>query len=200
MSDEIDNSEWTNFERPGYFGKRRDEKIAGYNSRFGEGNWRLRWVVKFYSQGQGNTVYSNHDFVAACKRWYEASYIAYFAQNPKELDYVCSFSECIDNDMSNLQSGLDYTKQESWATHIQDIAVRNALARLGRKFEGKDNILVIRSKSDNGYKYGPGNIPFIKPELIEQPSKRPHWANDGTVEDFWQSNKWVQIKKGVVSL
>ena len=101
----------------------------------------------------------------------------------------------MDNALTNITSGRDYTKQEAYSTHIQDIAVRNAMYTLGWKFEGpKDRILVIRSKDSAGYKYGPGNIPFYVPAWIEQPSRCPEWANPGSVEDFWQSNKWLYIK------
>jgi hypothetical protein len=137
-----------------------------------------------------------NDFLQACKKYYEASYIEWFKKRPEELDFVCSFGECIDNDYTNISSGTDYNRQESWATHIQDIAVRNALIHFGRKFEGdRDSVLIIRSKDSAGYKYGPGNIPLFRPELIMQPTMCPRWASAGSVEDFWQSNKWVMVKR-----
>jgi NAD dependent epimerase/dehydratase family enzyme len=91
-------------------------------------------------------------------------------------------------------SGQDYTKQEAFSTHIQDIAVRNVLRRLGVQFTGKNGkLLQIRSSDSEGFKYGPGNIPFAWPHLIQQPSLCPKWANQGSVEDLWQSNKMLQI-------
>lgn len=182
---------WKPILRPGYFGRQRDKKVAEYNAKYGDGNWKLSWIV--VDEFGTSTSY---DFEEACKTWYEASYIDWFCRNPKELDFVCSYGECIDNDLSNISSGLDYSKQESWATHIQDIAVRNTLAKMGRKFEGpKDKILVIRSADTEGYKYGPGNIPFIKPGLICQPSLCPKWAQHGSTEEFWQSNKHLMVKE-----
>jgi hypothetical protein len=35
---------------------------------------------------------------------------------------------------------------------------------------------------------------FAEPTLITQPSKCPPWAKEGSVEDFWQSNKWLQVR------
>ena len=171
--------------RPGFFGRRRDEIVAGLNAEFGKGVWTLIWDGEF----------GPLEFEQACIYYYGTSYLKWFMDNPMEVDYICAnFSECIDNATTNVRSGLDYTKQEAFSTHIQDIAVRNALHALGRKFEGPVGaILIIRSADSEGYKYGPGNIPFTG--RIEQPSKCPRWANKGSVEDFWQSNKWVAIKE-----
>ena len=180
---------WKTIERPGYFGRRRDEKVAALNARYGAGNWRLAWVVDHEEEFE-------EDFLTACKLFYERSYIKYLKARPELVDWICSYGECIDNAPTNIESGCDYTKQEAFSTHIQDIAVRNVLRRLGRKFEGpKNKILVIRSKDSEGWKIGPGNIPFFRPEYIQQPSLAPSWANKGSVEDFWQSNKFLQIKE-----
>ncbi len=178
---------WLKLQRPGYFGRRRDQKIAEYNARYGDGNWRLVWLV-----GEDWVC----DFAEACKVHYEESYYRHLRDATAQLDFICSFGECIDNAPTNVESGLDYTKQESFSTHIQDIAVRNVLAKLGRKFEGpKDKILVIRSADSDGYRFGPGNVPFFNPNFITRPSLAPKWANPWSVEDFWQSNKWLQVKK-----
>lgn len=176
---------WKREFRPGFFGRRRDEKIAELNAKYGKGNWDLQW--DFDGQMLG--------FNEACMFAYETAYLEWFMARPDEVDFVCSFGECIDNAMSNIQSGVDYTKQEAFSTHIQDIAVRNVLCNLDRWFEGPaDRILVIRSADSEGYKYGPGNIPFHLPEMIHQPSKCPKWANIGSTEDFWQSNKYLVTK------
>lgn len=180
---------WLNLERPGYFGRKRDEKVAKLNEKYGAG-WRLVWEVLI----DGKPIRSL-EFEQACMAFYEHSYLLYLSGKPEEVDFACSFGECIDNAMTNIESGLDYTKQESYSTHIQDIALRNALRLLGRKFEGpKDKILVIRSKDSSGFRFGPGNVPFYDRQLITQPSMCPRWANLGSVEDFWQSNKWIQVK------
>jgi hypothetical protein len=177
---------WRNVERPGYFGRRRDEKIAQLNATYGEGNWRLAWLT------QETLCFT---FRQACCYFYEQSYYEWLSNRPADVDFICSFGECIDNAPTNVSSGLDYEKQEAFSTHIQDIAVRTVLRRLGREFSGsKDKILVIRSKDSSGYRYGPGNVPFMDPNWIIQPSLRPSWAKSDSVEDFWQSNKWLQVK------
>ena len=180
-------------ERPGYFGRARDRKVADLNSKYGEGNWNLAWVILLDSPEGWEYRY---DFLEACKFLYEESYFRYLRDKKDKLDFICSFGECIDNAPTNVQSGLDYSKQESFSTHIQDIAVRNVISRLGRRFEGPpDNILVIRSTDSNGFEFGPGNIPFAWPSLITKPYLTPKWANDLSVESFWQSNKWLMVKK-----
>lgn len=172
--------------RPGFFGRRRDAIVADLNTKYGKDKWTLAW----YAEG-----YDVLEFEDACMAYYEESYIEWFRKNTQELDFICSFGECIDNAPTNIYSGCYYTKQEAFSTHIQDIAIRNVLKYFGRGFCGPDNrILVIRSIDSDGYKYGPGQIPFFAPDLIEQPSKRPGWARAGSVEDFWQSNKWVILK------
>lgn len=179
---------WKNVERPGYFGRRRDEKIEELNARHGRGDWRLRWVIE--QDGRQHDC----DFVPACIDFYQQSYLQYLQDKPAELAYICSYGEVIDNAPSNIGSGCDYSKQESWATHIQDIAIRNVLRVLGLRFRGKaHNLLIIRSTDSNGFRFGPGNVPFMATERITQPSLKPAWANSGSVEDFWQSNKWVQV-------
>lgn len=193
--------DWEAVERPGYFGRRRDEKLASFDALWGQGNWKIAWLVRkpdaeLDIKDLPTAPYEVSDFADACIKYYERSYVEYLKGRTEDLDFICSFGECIDNDYSNIQSGRDYLKQESWATHIQDIAVRNALQRLGRKFEGPANkILVIRSKDSNGYKFGPGNVPFYDPSLIMKPSRAPAWCSLDTVEDFWQSNKWLMVRR-----
>lgn len=181
---------WRNVSRPGYLGKRRDTAHAQFNATYGAGNWRLVWVVAGYPPDAPDLTF---DFVKACKLFYEESYFQWLKDRPDDVDFICEFTECIDNSPTNVHSGLDYMAQEASSTHIQDIAVRNVITRLGRHFTGKrTELLVIRSADSNGYRFGPGNVPLYRPEIITQPSLRPKWASAGSVEDFWQSNKWLQ--------
>lgn len=174
--------------RPGFFGRRRDAIVADLDKKYGKGIWTLVW---------DDGIMGPLEFADACKYYYEMSYLNWFRRHPEEVDFICAgYSECIDNAPTNIQSGRDYTKQEAFSTHIQDIAVRNVLHTLKRTFNpSSEEILVIRSADSAGYKYGPGNIPFMRPDLIQIPTKTPRWANEGSVEAFWQSNKWVATKE-----
>lgn len=187
---------WVDVERPGFFGRRRDEKIAGYNAKYGEGNWRLAWIVvrdPMRPEFSGRLV---DEFLSACQHHYEKSYYAYLSQNPGVVDFICGYREVIDNAPTNITSGLDYEKQEAFSTHIQDIAIRNCLRRLGRWFDPKaQDVLVVRGVDSDGHLLNPGHIPYMNPTLITQPSMAPTWAKPGSVEDFWQSNKWLQVRQ-----
>ena len=182
---------WTKWVRPGYFGRQRDARVAHLNTQFGEGNWELRWVE---TVDKNDVKDVGLDFYSASKLCYEESYFQYLKDRKDDLSFITSFGECYDNAKTNVESGLDYSKQEAFSTHIQDIAVRNVLKRLGLHFKGpKDLLLQIRSSDSTGYRFGPGNVPFYDPTLITQPSKAPSWAKPGSVEDYWQSNKWIMI-------
>lgn len=190
--------QWRVHGRPGYFGRKRDERIAGFDRSFGIGNWRLGWLASRFAtlsvldERVSNPVFLS--FFDACAQMYEESYVRFLKQRPADVDFVCSYGECIDNAPTNIQSGCDYTIQEAYSTHIQDIAVRNALRRLGRRFEGPaEKVLVIRTKGD-GQRFGPGVVPFYAPDLITPPSLAPRWAEKNSVEDYWQSNKFLLVR------
>jgi hypothetical protein len=137
-------------ERPGYFGKRRDEIHRNYDLKYGKGNWKIGWVIgeNMKWSEKNNTIegkYHVFDFLRACKL-YEDAYYKYFENYEDELGWITkNASEVYDNDISNINSGLDYSKQEEGiGTHIQDIAIRNVAARFGKAFEGEE-ILQIRT-------------------------------------------------------
>lgn len=178
---------FTLIERPGYFGRKKPEIIASYNARFGEGQWTLVWVAG----------HDHYEFEDACKCFYEESYLDYFEENPAIREWVQAYSEVIDNAPTNVQCGLDYLKQEAFSTHIQDITVRRVMQRLGLKFTGriKGDPLVIRGPRSPGAILSPGVVPSLYESYISQPSLAPWWAEKGSVEDFWQSNKWVATRK-----
>lgn len=181
---------WVTVDRPGYFGRKRDEKIASFDAQYGKGFWRLAWTINEepYSAGL--------DFFNSCRTFYEEAYFRHLVMRPTDIELICQYCECYDNQQSNVQSGLDYMVQEAYSTHIQDIAIRNVLRRVGVWFLGTNGkMLQIRSKDSEGFRFGPGNIPFHMPQYIIQPSLCPSWATAGSVEDFWQSNKVLQVWK-----
>jgi nicotinate-nucleotide adenylyltransferase len=103
-------------------------------------------------------------------------------------------SDVYDIQPSNVESGLDYHKQECTATHLQDIAVRRVLVRLGRSFKG-DHLVQIRGHESEGYRLNPGKVPFHEPESIIEPTFAPgRWWDAHSVEDFWQSNKVLEVR------
>lgn len=171
--------------RPGYLGKHRAEKYAQWDSQFGVGNWRLVW--KWGSRYL--------DFVQACMV-YEESYYQYLKNNPSILEELLLVAyDVYDDAVSNVNSGLDYTKQETDRTHIQDISIRRVVCRLGRKFGGDK---LIRIRHDRGehplsMTLSPGKVPFHRPDRIIEPWLTGWWGA-GTVECFYQSNRVLQFK------
>lgn len=199
---------WRIVERPGFFGRRKDEKIAELNKRYGEGNWLLRHILPRNEMERlaltemktqpSIRLEDTYDYLRACKELYEESYYRHLRDNPAVVSQICHFSEVYDNAETNVQSGMDYTVQESYSNHIQDIAIRNCLSRLGRRFSVDPGavLLQVRGPGSIGYRLGlgPGQVPFFDTTLIVQPSLAPGWAGKGSVEDLWQSNKHVLVR------
>lgn len=175
---------WKTVERPSFFGKKRDSKTAEYDEKYGKGNWRIMWKIH-------DKVY---DFNIAIQL-YEDAYFVYMHNNPSILNQIChEASEVYDNAETNVESGFDYNKQENDSNHYQDISVRRVIWRLGKTFEGK-NLVQIRhnSMSTVGQMLSPGRVPFHLQKYVEKPVKRGWWEPK-TVEEFWQSNKVLQVR------
>lgn len=177
--------EWITIERPRYLGGRRDEKYREWEERYGKGNWRLVWKV-------GETFV---DLLGVCAL-YEDAYFEFLRNNPEILNrLIAEASNVYDDEPSNILSGFDYTKQETIRTHIQDIAIRRALIRMGCWFQGKAPIRIRQEKGTHplSITLSPGRVPFHRPDLIEKPELE-RWWYPGTVESFYQSNRFLQVK------
>lgn len=177
---------WKTLFRPGQFGPRRDELFAKWDAKYGKGKWRIAWLW-------GDDALTLEGALAQ----YEEGYLEYFKSNPDRLDWLVKTARDVyDMEPSDVDSGEDYAVQKGRATHLQDIAVRRAVKRLGRKFEGAE-LVQIRGKGTSGGFLSPGELPFHMPEIIAagdlaKPKARPWW-NPGTIEDFYQSNKVLQV-------
>lgn len=188
--------------RPGYFGSKRDCILEKYNQTYGKDKWKISWVVGKNMMWVGGETpiqgeYVVFDFARVCKL-YEDAYHKHFEQHPNELEFIIqNHSEVFDNAESNIKSGMHYENQESGiGTHIQDIAVRNVVARFGKQFEGKEP-LQIRSCHPIGKKWSPMMISFHKPEFIMRPKVIGWWDRgvENSVECFYQSNKVLLVRK-----
>ncbi|MBI2669839.1 MAG: hypothetical protein HYX20_01690 [Candidatus Yanofskybacteria bacterium] len=178
-------NEWITVERPGYLGKHRDKKNKEWSERYGGGNWRLAWKV-------GETFV---DFFGVCAL-YEDAYFEFLKRNPEILNQlIAEASDVYDDEPSNVNSGFDYTKQETIRTHIQDIAIRRSVIRMGLWFRGQELIRIRQEKGTHPLSVilSPGRVPFHRPDLIEQPELEEWWYK-GTIEGFYQSNKFFQIR------
>jgi hypothetical protein len=185
-------SSWRDHGRPGYFGADRDERHASYNVLYGPANWRLIWKFDL----------AILDRAALCQV-YEDAYYFFLQSHPAVLDQLCDeASDVYDDAPSNTASATDYTVQETGRTHVQDIAIRRCLPRLGRRFEG-DRLIQIRH-SDGTHPLSlilsPGKVPFhVSGHIFNRP-RITGWWDDNSVEDFYQSNKFLQVRKEVLQV
>lgn len=179
---------WKTIERPGYFGKKRDEIIANWNSLYGKGNWKLAYQW-------GNIVVPREIGIQI----YEDGYYEFLKNNKDILEWlVKTASDVYDTAPTNIQSGFDYNHQETINTHLHDIAIRRSVLRLGKEFKG-DHLVEIRAKNTEGKILRPGLVPFHLPEMIckeeiKDYGSKGFWWNSKSIEDFYQRNKVLQIK------
>lgn len=180
--------EWRTVSRPGYFGKKRDQFRGQWNRQYGEGNWRIEW------QWGARTV----PFDAAVLLYEDGFYADSVRREPLWQSLVEVASDVYDIDPSDAESAFDYRVQKGPATHLQDIAVRRVVLRRGWEFEGPE-LVQVRSNADGiGRHFSPGRIPFHMPERIAEPRLEGWWLG-GSVEDFWQSNKVLQVRQADVT-
>ena len=180
---------WKTIERPGYFGRKRDELYSLWDKQFGEGSWRLAYQW-------GNAVIPRNVGIQI----YEDGYYEFFKNNNNTLEWLVSTaSDVYDTAPTNVQAGLDYGCQETPQSHIHDIAIRRAVLRLGYEFKG-DHLVHVRWKKSEGFQVNPGIVSFHLPQMIvpgginDYGGKGPWW-NPNTIEDFYQSNKVFQVKE-----
>ncbi len=188
--------------RPGQLGWERRKVFARLNAWFGEGGWEIRHRV-------GEELISEPEAYAL----YEEAYYEHFRSHPQELKELLALaSDVYDTHPGNVASGTDYSVQTpNQAAHLQDIAIRRVIERFRNdysapemsgvrevfpdpseiRFHG-DHLVQIRGKDSEGYRFGPGVMPFHRPELLLQPALRGWWA-PGTVEEFFQSNKVIVL-------
>ncbi len=181
--------QWKDAARPKYLGANRDNIFADWDKTYGCGHWRLAWRVA------GIDV----DFQGACAL-YEDAYFFYLRQHPLTLRRLLrDASNVYDDAESNVHSGFDYAKQETNRTHVQDIAIRRCVLRHGKWFQGKELIQIRDSmgKHPLSMELSPGQVPFHLPDLIEpyeDTRRNAQWYKVGSVEDFYQRNRYLQIR------
>lgn len=179
-------------EAPGYLGSKREATYSEWDELYGRGNWQVCWV------GQVELL----DFEHACML-YEDAYVEYFGKRPELLDHVCEIaSDVYDDYPSNVGSGTDYLVQETEHTHIQDIAIRNSLVRLGREFKGSELVQIrdAKGKTAISMALSPGQVPFHLTNMITSPPNlgeiyKHRWWLPYSVEDFYQRNKRLAIRR-----
>jgi hypothetical protein len=194
--------------RPGYLGKKRDDYIKKMNKEHGKGKWRFAWETfglglhHYLPIERALLIYEDAYFFFICGKKVVTDDGVLLAldsggQTSMAME-IAQYAECYDNDVTNVKSGIDYSKQENNSNHYQDIAIRRVLARCGLRFLGrKQELLHVRhdSKQELGRKLSPGRVPFHLPVLVKQPELNGWW-NPRTTEAWYQSSKVIQVKNG----
>jgi peptidyl-tRNA hydrolase len=174
--------DWAILGRPGYAGKNKKLRRKELAEKFGEDNWKIAHLVE-------NKLLSREEALVH----FENSYQDYFEKNPEMLEWLITYAEEIyDTAPSNVDSGLDYSIQETTAAHLHDIAIRRVLKKLGKEFQG-NTLLQIRGEDSEGYVLSTGLLPFYKPEVILKPELKGWWKKK-SIESYWQSNKVLAVK------
>lgn len=171
-------------QQPGQAGKERDRLCETYDNTYGAGNWRIawQWGADVVEKEVAYQIYEDgyyHDSFTRAELWGELTAAA---------------SEVFDIDVSDIDSGLDYLVQNESATHLQDIAIRRVVLRRGWQFEGDGLVQIRGRKGYFGKLLSPGKVPFHRPELIVVPHLKGWW-DENSVEDWYQSNKVLQIRE-----
>lgn len=170
-------------DRLGYVGFKRKHLLKKFDEQYGVDNWRISWQW-------GETILPQ----SLAVQLYEDAYHEFFKSHLADLDWIVkTASDVYDISPKDIESGLDYSAQNQTATHLQDIAIRRVILRLDRKFGG-DHLVQIRGKNSEGARYNPGFIKFHLPKMIVKPSLTGWWQED-SIEDFYQSNKILQVRK-----
>jgi PTH2 family peptidyl-tRNA hydrolase len=175
-------NDWAILGRPGFVGKQKKQKSKELLTKFGEGNWKIAHLLK-------DTLLSREDALIH----FENSYQKFFEDNPEILEWLLQTAKDIyDNQESNIDSGIDYSIQETEDVHLHDIAIRRVLQKMGKEFQG-DLLLQIRGQNSDGYILSPGQVPFYAPKLILKKQLKGFWMKN-SIESFWQSNKVLAVK------
>jgi hypothetical protein len=178
--------EWLTVGRPGFSGRDRDKRHAGYNEEYGEGNWRIMWVWN-------NQIIPKY---FAYQLYEDGYYADSFNREDVWQELLRTARNVYDIEPRDVESGLDYLVQKGTATHLQDISIRRVVQRRGWSFQGKKLVQVRKHGTYWGNLFSPGRVMFHLPQLIEVPHLEGWWAYN-SIEDFYQSNKILQVKEGI---
>ncbi len=188
---------WTTIARVGYIGKLH-ERVMDSLSRFYGNSVRIAQTL------DGKAISRNEAL-----RQYEQSYYQFLKNDRQLLEWLVSTaSDVYDTSPDNVNSGLDYDVGQEKLTHIQDIAIRRAVTRINLEDKGipyeqtnlptieifrGDHLVEVRGRESEGHMLNPGVVPFHRPGAILQP-QRQGWWEGGSIEDYWQSNKVIQLE------
>ncbi|MHA1186179.1 MAG: aminoacyl-tRNA hydrolase [Candidatus Heimdallarchaeota archaeon] len=174
--------DWAILGRPGFAGKQKIQKRKELLDKFGESNWKIAYLYE-------DNLLSREEALIH----FENSYQKFFEDNPEILEWLLqTATDIYDNQESNVNSGLDYSIQETEDAHLHDIAIRRVLQKMGKAFQG-ESLLQIRGENSDGFILSTGQVPFYEPKLIQRKQLKGWWGKN-SIESYWQSNKVLSVK------
>ena len=130
---------------------------------------------------------------------YQESYRKFFISNPEKLDWLINNAKDVfDNNISNINSGIDYHKQETDSNHFQDIAIRNILLDFNLEFKGNE-LIRIKSRSKPGGFLSPGRVDFYDRDNIPK-SRIYGWWKNGSIEEMYKKSKALVANRKELNL
>jgi hypothetical protein len=196
MSKETEGKQaWITVSKPSYLGKNKDDQFAVWDKEYGLEKWRLAWQLS-----NGEVLCFEEIF-----QLYVESYTLYFLNHHDEAFYLTeNFSYAYDKDLISKEDAFNpyclYNKPGR-PNQFHNVALNIALEiELGLCFKGLEPIQVREGKPNTdvaswplGWRWSPGQIPAIHPELIP-PTDKSSWWRSGSIEELYQSAKVLQIK------
>lgn len=141
--------------------KNQQELASFLNRKAGKGNW-------FWTFRCGKQLYSyNWGF-----QLYEDAYWSHLRSNIDIVKLLVSHHDTYVWDRYDLESGLEFSKQNQKREHFPDIAIRRALVRLGVSFKGKELLRIPGSDLSDT------KIPFHLPHLVGSDKSIRSWLNN----------------------
>lgn len=182
-----DDRGWVDVERPGHLGTQRRDRMSAWEAEFGPGRWRLVWRI--------DAVF--HPWEAALCLYEDAYHRRLSDDADLRHRLIRTARDVYDRDPSDVVSRLDYASQRGTGHHLQDVAVRRTLVRLGGWFAG-DRLVCLRRGGGAADELGgwldSSVVPFHRPDLIVRPELDGWWER-GSVEAFYQSNRILQRRE-----
>lgn len=199
--------EWLTVDRPGYFGSSKDTKSKFWDEEYGENNWRIIWQTKDREMSFDDIFW----------KIYVPGYAEYFRIHQDEARLITSsHSFTYDKDLIAKEEAFNpraLYEIPNRANQFHHVALNIALEwHLGLPFRGREPLQVREPKhsavySENAtlahwqaaapasvaWKWSPGRIPTLRYDLVEK--SQPGWWQPGSIEDFYQSTKVLQVRQ-----
>ncbi len=180
-----------------YQGKKKDREEVAWDQKYGHDNWRIAWDLPNGERWDYLDVFENE---------YVAGYEKYFFLHPDEAVYLTeNFAYAYDKgivDSCRAYDPVSLYNRPGHPNQFHHAALNLALRRL-RPFKGTEPIQVREGRPGTpretwpkGWRWSPGRIPSANPALITPPREIPdRWWRKGTIEDFYQSNKVLVVRR-----